>query len=234
VGYDPVALWVNIFTDISPNARYYEAVAFANYHGLLGGYGGGIFGPYDSMTRAMFVVLLHRLEGSSVSGGSHHFADVVSGSWYHNAVMWAADLGLVSGVGGGLFAPHRPITHQEMAVILQRYSAFKGYDIPTNRDALRFTDAATISPWAGSAVQSLSAAGVLNGYNNAFLPFDAVTRAEVAILFSNFIRFVVYANENTNADTNESTPVNVALFHAAPDIDIDRRSLETLERAVMV
>ena len=63
VGYDPVALWINVFSDVSAGAWYYESVAFANYHELFGGYGNGLFGPQDSMTRAMFVTVLHNLEG---------------------------------------------------------------------------------------------------------------------------------------------------------------------------
>ena len=227
VGYDPVALWVNIFSDVSADAWYYEAVAFANYHGLFSGYGNGIFAPNDSMTRAMFVALMHRLEGNPAPSGSNRFTDVVSGRWYHNSVQWAAEQGLVSGVGGNRFAPDRAITWQEMAVMLLRYSDFKGYEIPANREILNFSDAAQISSWASAAVQSMSAAGVLNGYNNAFNPLNTATRAEVAAMFRNFLRFVVAVND----DTDGAQPVSAAT-NANADIYIDRRAMEANERAL--
>ncbi|MCL2604542.1 MAG: S-layer homology domain-containing protein [Defluviitaleaceae bacterium] len=194
VGYDPVALWVNIFSDVPADAWYYEAVAFANYHGLLGGVGGGLFAPHMDMTRAMFVTLLFRAEGSPAPVGVNRFTDVAEGRWYHNAVQWAAEQGLVSGVGGGLFAPDRPITQREMASILQRYSHFKGYVIPENRDILTLIDAPQASSWAGSAVQSMAAAGVLNNHGNDFNPQDTATRAEAADIFRNFTRFVAAVN----------------------------------------
>jgi hypothetical protein len=198
VGYDPVALWVNIFTDVSADAWYYEAVAFTHYHGIFGSVGGGQFAPHMDMTRAMFVSLLYRMEGNPAPHNANRFTDVASGRWYHNAVQWAAEQGLVSGVGGGLFAPDRLITRQEMAALLLRYSHFKGYSIPSNRTAHSFTDTAQISSWAGLAVQSMSAAGVLNDLNNAFNPQNPISRAEAAVIFHNFIRFIADANNHTD------------------------------------
>ncbi|MCL2500043.1 MAG: S-layer homology domain-containing protein [Defluviitaleaceae bacterium] len=194
VGYDPVALWVNIFNDVSEDAWYYEAVAFANFHGLFGGSGNGIFSPNDSMTRAMFVAVLHRLEGNPAPSGSGRFIDVAPGRWHHDAAQWAAEQGLVGGVGGDRFAPDRTITHQEMAVILHRYSNLKGYAIPVNRDMLTISDTVRIPSWAGIAVREMTMAGVLDAYGNAFNPLDTATRAEVAAMFRSFVRFVVAVN----------------------------------------
>jgi hypothetical protein len=174
--------------------RYYEAVAFANYYGLLRGYGNDIFDPNDDMTRAMFTALLHRLEGNPAPSDSGRFTDVAHGRWYHNSVQWAAEQGLVSGVGDNNFAPDRALSRQEMAAMLYRYSNFKGYDIPKNREIPNFNDMAQISSWADSAVREISAAGVFNGYNNAFNPLNTATRAEVAAMFRNFLRFVAYSS----------------------------------------
>ena len=99
-------------------------------------------------------------------------------------------MGIVSGVGGGLFDPDRPITRQEMAVMLSNYAALKGYDIPSHRSMPNFTDQSQISDWAETAVSALSEAGVLSGSNNRFYPQNNATRSEVATMFRNFMRLV--------------------------------------------
>jgi len=227
VGYDPVRLWVNSFTDIAESAWYYEAVAYANYHGLFSGYGGGIFAPQDSMTRAMFVTVLHKLEGNPAPSGSGRFADVAVSAWYHDPVQWASEQGIVSGVGDNRYAPDRPITRQEMAVMLMNYAKFKGYDMPVYREAINFTDTAQIASWANVAVKAMSEAGVLNGYNNAYNPLSTATRAEVAAMFKNFLRFVVEDNPGTNGTQT------AAVSNTSMDLYIDRRAMEEIERALM-
>jgi len=234
VGYDPVWLWVNIFTDVSDSAWYYEAVAFSNYYGLFGGYGGGIFAPQASMTRAMFVTVLHKLEGSPApmqskpsDEGFGRFTDVATNAWYHNPVQWAVEQGIVSGVGDNRYAPDRPITRQEMAVMLMNYAKFKGYEMPAHREAINFTDTAQIASWANAAVRAMSEAGVLNGYNNAYNPLNTATRAEVAAMFQNFLRFVVTDNPGTSG-----TQTAVVFSNTSMDLYIDRRAMEEIERAL--
>ncbi|WP_372632308.1 S-layer homology domain-containing protein [Cohnella sp.] len=191
VGYEPVTLWANPFKDIAKGAWYYDAVAYANYYGLFAGYGGGMFAPEDRMTRAMFVTVLWKLEGAHAPSGSGKFVDVVPGAWYHAPAQWAAENGIVSGVSDGKYAPERAITRQEMALMLMNYANFKSYDLIENRSLPNFVDDNQIDSWAETAVRKLSAAGVLNGSNNGFMPQRDASRAEVAQMFKNFLRFVV-------------------------------------------
>ena len=210
VGYDPVTLLVNAYTDVAASSWYYEAVAFGSYHGLYGGYGNGIFAPQDSMTRAMFVQVLANLneqiengewrienEDEGHDGNSQftmhnaQFIDVPEGAWYYDAVTWAAESGIVSGVGDGRFGPDRAISRQEIAVMLSNYANFKGYAIPVYREMPNFTDQDSIASWALAASSALAEAGVINGSNNHFYPQENATRAEVAQMFKNFLRFVV-------------------------------------------
>jgi hypothetical protein len=191
VGYEPVALWVNIFNDVTANAWYYNAVAFANFHGLFGGYGNGIFAPRDSMTRAMFTMVLYQLEDNPTIRGASRFTDVAPDAWYYNAVQWAAENGVVHGVGNNRFEPNRPISRQEMALMLDNYVRFKDYDMPAHRPLPGFTDYNQIELWAENAARRLSEAGVISGDNGAFKPKDTATRAEVSQLFKNFMRFVL-------------------------------------------
>jgi hypothetical protein len=139
----------------------------------------------------MFVTVLHKLEGGPAPDGSGRFTDVALTAWYHDPVQWAAENGIVSGVGGGRYDPDRPITRQEMATMLMNYANFKGYDIPQNRPLLPLTDLNQIDMWAETPSLRLIEAGVLNGSNNEFRPKDTATRAEVAQMFKNFLRFVL-------------------------------------------
>jgi hypothetical protein len=189
-GYDPVVLWENVFSDVSSDAWYYDAAAYANYHGLFVG-SGGKFMPSDSMTRAMFVTVLWNLEGKPApSGSAIMFGDVADGLWYSDAVNWAAENSIVGGVGGGRYAPDRAITRQEMAVMLMKYARFKGYALPDYRAMPAFGDAGEVADWAVAAVEELTEAGVM-GANADFMPTKSASRAEVAQTFKNFLRFIV-------------------------------------------
>jgi hypothetical protein len=189
VGYDPVALWTNVFSDVSESAWYYDAVAYGNHYGLFVG-NGGRFMPDDSMTRAMFATVLWNLEGTPAPALSANFGDIPVGAWYHDAVVWAAENGIVVGTGGGKFSPDTTISRQEMALMLLNYATFKAYTIPHHREAPDYSDTAQIAVWAESAAKELSEAGVMEGNNNEFMPRKAANRAEAAQLIQNFLRLI--------------------------------------------
>jgi hypothetical protein len=191
VGYDPVALWVNKFTDVKNNAWYFWAVAYVNHHGFMNGYGKGIFAPDEKMTRAMFVTVLWNIEKNIKTHGKTAFGDVAKNAWYYEAVSWAAENGIVNGISKDLFAPDRTITRQEMATMLFRYANHKKYNIPGNRNIVNFDDSKSIADWAEEAVRELSKAGVLNGIGeNKFAPVQTANRAQAAQMFMNFMRFI--------------------------------------------
>ena len=79
------------------------------------------------MTRAMLVTVLWRYAGRP-EAGKNPFTDVPAGQWYTEAVTWAAENGVVSGVGNGRFAPNGNITREQMASILFRYAKLTGLD----------------------------------------------------------------------------------------------------------
>ena len=175
-------------------------MAFTNYHGIVHG-DAGRFNPQGTMTRAMFVQVLYNLEGSPVGDAVPgvpravgddrpytRFTDVPEGVWYYDAVIWAAESGIVSGVDVGVYAPDSAISRQEMAVMLSNYAEFKGIDIPVHRAMPVFADQTNIASWALAASSVLSEAGVISGSNNEFAPQRTATRAEVAQIFKNFLR----------------------------------------------
>lgn len=81
------------------------------------------FAPDSEVTRAMFVTVIYRMENEPQTGKCA-FTDVESGSYYENAVAWANENGIVSGISEEFFAPNEPITREQMATIIYRYSVF--------------------------------------------------------------------------------------------------------------
>ena len=108
--------------------------------------------------------------------------------------IWAAQSGIVSGVGEGLFSPITSITSQEMAVMLANYTNLKGIEIPAYREMPSFRDYASIADCAYYAARALAQAGVINGSYDEFAPLRTASRAEVATMFKNYLRFVVEGN----------------------------------------
>jgi uncharacterized protein YodC (DUF2158 family) len=156
------------------------------------GVGGGRFAPKDTMTRAMFAQILANLDGADLSGyKTSRFTDVRDGAWYMQAVEWAADVGIVQGVGNGKFDPRRPITREQMAVMLRNYIQYKEISLPAVTDAPTFGDENIVSSWALDAVREIRATGIIGGRpGNLFDPKATATRAEVAAIFARFIEVV--------------------------------------------
>ena len=144
------------------------------------------------MTRAMFAQVLANLEGidlAAFANVSPSFEDVSADAWYFAAVQWAAEMGIVRGVGDGNFDPSRPITREQMAVMLHRYITIRDIEIPRD-ETTEFIDQADISYWAVDAVGAIQAAGIIQGNNGAFSPQNNATRAEVATIFARFLNLI--------------------------------------------
>ena len=173
--------WKNPFPDVSDTGWYIKAVEFVCKNGLMAGYENGRFGPNDSLTRAQFAQIIYSKAGRP-KAGSGVFSDVTTG-WYANAVNWAAAEGIVTGVGGGRFAPDRPITRQDLAVMLWRYA---GSPEP-RKNELDFSDAGKVSTYAWKALCWANENGIVSGKGNGILdPKGKATRAEAAQMLMNY------------------------------------------------
>jgi len=178
---------LNPFADIKESDWFYGSVMYAYRGGLFGGVSATEFDPGAPMTRAMFATVLARLDGADSESGpwKSEFADVAGGDWYYDAVMWAADNSIVSGVGDGRFGPNEPVTREQMAVMLVNYFRYIGADLKTTEAENVFADDGRISDWAKGAVKSVRQAGIIGGKpGNLFDPQGNATRAEVAAIFS--------------------------------------------------
>ena len=182
VGYNDVS-----FSDVS--GWYEECVDFVAARGIMNGVGADRFDPDGTMTRAMFVTILHRLGGETGSY-TNAFSDVPSGEWYENAVAWAGETGIAGGVGNGLFNPNAEITREQLAVMLYRYAQHMGYDVSVGEDTniLSYSDALTISDYAYSALQWACGAGIMDGDDGGNLyPRSSAARAQAAAMLQRFI-----------------------------------------------
>ena len=108
------------FSDVQPGAFYYEAVKWAVANGITTGVGGNRFAPNDSCTRGQVVTFLHRAENSPSASTVSSFTDVPSDAFYYNAVNWAVENGITSGVGNNRFAPNDTCTRGQVVTFLYR------------------------------------------------------------------------------------------------------------------
>lgn len=185
------------FTDVVAGTWYYGAAAYAYNNGLFAGMTPTTFAPNATMTRAMLVSVLWRLAGEPAPKAPNTFVDVPDGAWYTDAVTWAAENGVVSGIGGSRFDPSGFVTREQTAEILYNYAHSKGYDVSARADLTAFPDAASVSGWAKNALSWANAAGLINGTvrdgQTILDPQGSASRAQVAMILMNYVEHVVNA-----------------------------------------
>ena len=166
-----------------------SAIESAVAKGLFTGTSATTFHPDQAMNRAMLVTVLYRMEKEpTAEGDGKRFVDVSAGAYYAKAVAWASDKGIVAGYSETQFGPEDTITREQLAVILNRYATYKGYNTSKTADLAAFQDADQISEWARVPVQWANAMKLLNGRTSTTLaPKGSATRAEVAKILVTFL-----------------------------------------------
>ncbi|MGN0980030.1 MAG: S8 family serine peptidase [Candidatus Avoscillospira sp.] len=174
------------FTDVSKSDPFYDAVKYVYEEGLMNGTGNGKFSPYGTLTRAMVVTILYRIEGEPSTRYNGMFRDVANYQWYTDAVEWAAKNNIVTGYTSGKFGPEDPVTREQLAAILYRYALSKGSVLPAGNSLTAYADGSNVSSYAVSAVKWAVAEGILEAQNGKLQPRDAANRAQVAIAVAAF------------------------------------------------
>jgi uncharacterized protein YjdB len=184
----PPLAWLNPYSDVTDTDWFFDAVKNLTEIGLMNGTGNGKFSPNVTMTRAMIVTILYRLEGKPEVTGDMPFKDVKSGQWYTDAILWASQDDIVLGYGNGKFGPDDFVTREQAVAILYRYAKAKGEDVSAAADLSVFVDADKISGWALDAIKWAVTAGIIEGRpGNLAAPQDTSTRAEIAMIFTRYI-----------------------------------------------
>ncbi len=146
-----------------PGHWQYEAVKYASDRGIMTGLTEDEFQPKESLTRAQFASVLYRLAGSPSVNYEAVFADVPSGTWYSDAVIWAYSKGIVSGFGNNLFGVKENITREQIARMLMEYARVMGYDISARAGLESFADQSSVSGWATEYVRWMVGSGMMSG-----------------------------------------------------------------------
>lgn len=176
------------FVDVSKTDWFYNDVKYVWQHDIMNGVSNTKFAPETSMTRAMFVTVLYRLEGSpDVTGmATPPFTDIGAKNfdWAYNAIVWAYNTGVTKGTSATTFAPGVAISRQEIVTMLYRYAGS-----PAVSGSPIFGDSSVISSWARDAVQWAKSLGIVNGYPNGnFGPVNATTRGQMAAMIHRYMQ----------------------------------------------
>ena len=187
---EPVApKWENPFGDVKKSDWFYNAVAEVASKGIVTGISDTAYEPNGTLTRAMFVTMLHRYAGEPVVNFAMSYTDIGE-NWYTEAVRWASSTGVVKGFDNNSFRPDDSITREQAAAMLQRYAEFakEGNPLWNETNILSYDDFDTISEWAIPAVQWAAGAGVMKGRTDSTInPSENITRAEIAQMLVNYM-----------------------------------------------
>ena len=190
VVFSDKAAWINPYSDIEVGQWYYEDTEYISENNLMNGVTTTTFDPSGTSTRAMVATVLWRLSGSPASTAVNPFSDIQTGMWYTEAVTWAAEKGIVTGVGVGLFNPNANVTREEFATMLYRYAGYKGIDVTasTSANIAAFSDSSQIDSFAVSAITWANSKGIVKGRTATTIePLGSAQRSELAAMLHRFV-----------------------------------------------
>ena len=176
------------FTDVRAGAWYSDAVRYVYENGIMSGVREDTFAPNQDTTRGMITTMIHRIEQEPRASAANPFLDAQHG-YYANAVRWAQQKGIVTGISETEFVPNAPMTREQLATVLYRYAKHLGRDTSKAAELNEFADRGEVSSYAREAMRWAVAEGLLSGVGNARLaPNAPATRAQVAVILYRFLR----------------------------------------------
>ena len=177
------------FLDVSRTDWFYYDVRYVCENGLMNGTSRNRFSPYGTATRGMLVTILYRMENEPRCFGSAAFSDVKPGAYYEKAVVWASQNNIVSGYTDGTFRPDAPVTREQLASILYRYTLYRGQDVSAGETTslTGYGDAQTVSNYALPAMRWACGTGFLQGANGKLNPSGLATRAQLAAMLHRYL-----------------------------------------------
>ena len=183
---EPTTSVTELFCDVPSSAWYVDYVQFVYDNGLMNGTSETTFEPETTLSRAMVAQILYNRAGRPEVSGQPRFSDVPKDQWYYQAVQWAGEQGIVSGIGDGKFAPNANVTREQLAMML--YNAQGKPEV--NNSLSGFEDTNNVSGWAVDAVKWAVQEKIINGSeSNGKLyinPTGNATRAEAATMFTRY------------------------------------------------
>ena len=195
----PQLAWTNPFKDVKKSSWFFAAARFVNYYGMINGISPTTFEPNTPMTRGMLVTVLYRYEGEPVPEGQNPFSDVKDKEYYAKPIIWAAENGIVSGVGGDRFNPKGNLTREQIAKIMFGYASLSGCIMTDREDISKFPDYKKVSSWATDYMSWAYAKGLITGNTSAsgatvLDPQGNATRAQVATIMMRLVQNILQAD----------------------------------------
>lgn len=180
------------FIDLNPKEYYHEAIDFALTQGYMNGMGGNVFSPNTALTRAQLITILYRLSGEPEVTGETPFKDVVANTWYTDAVAWAFQEKITTGITDELFAPHYAVTREQMVVFFGRYAEHQGIETESQQELEGYTDADKVSEYAVEYMKWAVEAGLIKGITETTLvPNGSSARAQAATVLYRYVTLIL-------------------------------------------
>ena len=174
------------FTDLEKDGWYLDYVRYAFVNDIMNGMTATTFEPNGTLTRAMYITMLYRLNGEPEVKTASAYGDVKGDEWYAKAVAWGTENGIVEGYAGN-FAPQDSITREQMAAMMYRYAKLNGGDVSASASFDAFKDGSSVSDWAKEEMGWAVASGLMQGHDNGTLePKGNATRAQAAAVLQRF------------------------------------------------
>ena len=195
-------LWLNdcTFNDIETNwAKDYILEAYLK--DWVTGYSADNFSPDEPLTRAQAAVILVRRLGLAPELDSRYSFDDCVGNWAQAYLETARKYNIIQGIGNNLYDPNRPITREEIAVMVNNVLMYDN-----NQEQSQFTDVTQLSnPWSYDSIEALGETGLLKGYpDGTYQPESTLTRAEITVITVTMPSI----NINAQSDTSSVYPVS--------------------------
>ena len=181
------------YDDVTEGAWYYDAVAYNYYAGTMTGLKPDHFGPADTLVRAQFAAVLHKMNGEEKVEYTDKFPDVRESDWYKDPVLWAEANEIVTGyTDTKLFGPNDDVTREQMATMMYRYAKdYKKYEVSEGGDYSSFPDADSVQTFAQDAMKWAVKEGIIQGKTiDGVLCLDpqgSANRAECATIIQRFM-----------------------------------------------
>lgn len=186
------------FVDVDQSKWYHEYVDNVYVEGYMKGVDATHFAPDANMTRAQLVTVLYRLAGSPSVKATKHFNDVENNKWYTDAITWAVENNITTGITDTCFKPNKAVTREQMVTFFARYAAkYSGVEVAAKGDLTEFVDGNSVSRYAVEAMTWACEVGLIEGLgNNTLRPQGNATRAQVAKVLTEYIELVAENTEN--------------------------------------
>ena len=169
------------FADVSSDSYCADAVKWAVENGVTNGTTAAAFSPNAACTRGQIVTFLWRAAGSPAPKTTvNPFTDVAADAYYAKAVLWAVENGITNGTTATTFSPDAPCTRAQAVTFLFRGAIANGLEAVTLQELISgFSDAASLSGYAVSAMNWALANGIVQGNGGALMPNNTCTRGQI-------------------------------------------------------